>query len=75
MIKSGIMSSLRKRAERLCQGDNVTKEKQHLSSVIIANGYPEEMIRKFFNESKSREVSHTEEEERKDTLYLLYILG
>ena len=39
---------------------SVTKEKQHLSSVFVANGYPEEMTRKFL---------------KKDILYLPYIQG
>ena len=71
--KSGTMSRLSSVSERLCQGDNVTKEKQHLSNVFAANGYPEEMTRKFFNKSKAKAVSYTEEEERKYTLYIPYI--
>ena len=62
------MSCLRTRAEGLYQGDNVTKKKQHLSSVFVANGYPKEITRKFFNKLKAKVVNHTEEEERKDTL-------
>ena len=69
-IKSGIMSCLRTRAERLCQEDNVTKEKKHLCNLFVASGYPEEMTRKFFNKSKAKAVSHAEKEESKDTLYL-----
>ena len=71
-IKSEIVLCLRTRAERLCQGDNVTKQKQHLSNAFVANGYPEEMTRKFFNKLKANAVSHTEEEERKNTVYLPY---
>ena len=66
---------LRTRAERLCKGENVTKEKQHLRNMFVANGYAEEMTRKFFNKSNAKAVSHAEEEERKDTLYLPYIRG
>ena len=64
-IKNRIMSCLRTRAERLCKGDNVTEEKQHLNNVFVANGYPEKMIRKFFNKSKAKAVSRAEEEEER----------
>ena len=74
-IKSGIMSCLMTRAERLHRGDNVTKEKQHLCNVFVANGYPKEMTEKFFHKSKAKAVSQTEKEERKDTLYLPYVRG
>ena len=74
-IKSGIMSYLRTRAVRLCKGENVTKEKRHLRNMFVANGYPEEMTRKFINKLNAKAVSHAEEEEREDTLYLPYIRG
>ena len=67
-IKSGFMSYLMTRAEKQCKAENVTKEKQHLRNMFVANGYPEEMTRKFFSESNAKAVSHAEEEERKDTL-------
>ena len=41
----------------------------------ILHGYPKKMTRKFFNKSKAKAVSHTEKEERKDSLYLPYIRG
>ena len=57
------------------KGDNITKEKEHLCNVFVANGYPEEMTRRFFNKWKQKAVSQTEREERTETLYLPYIRG
>ena len=75
-IKSGIITCLKTRAERVCKGVNVTKEKEHLCNVFVANGYPEEMTRKSLNKRKAKEVSQREEvEERTDTLCLPYIQG
>ena len=42
-IKSGIMTCLRTRAERVCKGANVAEEKEHLCKVFIANGYDQEV--------------------------------
>ena len=57
-------------------GVNVTKEKQNISEVSVANAYSQVMTRNFCNKSKAKEVGHSKEEERKDTiLYQPYIQG
>ena len=56
-IKSGIMSCLKTIAERVYRGDNITGKKEHFCNVFVANGYPEEMTRKFFNKWKAMVVS------------------
>ena len=60
-IKSGILTCLRTRAERVCKGENVIEEKEHLYNVFVANGYSEEMTRKsLINNPKAKAVSQTE---------------
>ena len=51
----------------------MTKEKEHLCDVFVANGYQEETTRKAFNKRKSKTSEKTEE--KHDTLCLPYIRG
>ena len=55
-IKSSIITCFKTRAERVCKGLNITKEK---CNVFVANGYPEEMTRKSLNNQKAKAVSQT----------------
>ena len=71
-VKSGIISCLWTRAETLCKGSNVTKEKEHLHDVFVANGYPEEMVKKSLHKSTR---PHQMEQDRSDTICLPYING
>ena len=57
-----IVSCLHTRAERACTGVSLTREKEHLCDVFMANGYPEEIVRKSNHKHKSKRTKGTEEE-------------
>ena len=41
-VKTSVVSCLKSRAERVCTGDGLKEELNHLSRVFQANGYPQE---------------------------------
>ena len=69
------MACLKTRAERVCKGANVAREKEHLCKVFVANGYPEEMTRKSLNNHARVMSKKDEDDDRTDTLCLPYIHG
>ena len=74
-IKSGIIKCLKARAEKVCRGSDITREKEHLLDVFVSNGYPEEMTRKALVSREQKRGSQTEEDKRMDKLYIPYIRG
>ena len=52
-VKRSVASSLFHRARTIAVGENVSKEKRHLSAVLETNGYPDHFIR-LATEQKTR---------------------
>ena len=74
-VKSGIINCLRARAENVCRGSDITREKEHLLDVFVANGYPEEITRKALVSKERKKGGQTKENERMDKLCIPYING
>ena len=74
-IKSGIIKCLRARAEKVCRASDITRKKEHLPDVFIANGYAEEMTRQALVSKEWNRGDQTEENETLDKLCIPYIRG
>ena len=51
---------MKARAEKVCRGLDITREKELLFDVFVASGYPEEMTWKSLESKKGRRVSQIE---------------
>ena len=74
-VKRGIVKCLYDRAKHLITTPSViSKEKKHLSSVLVSNGYPSSFIRKLTKTTKPT-ANNEPTQEFKSTAVLLYIKG
>ena len=75
MVKRGIVKCLYDRAKHLITKPSViSKEKKHLSSVLVSNGYPSSLIRKLTKTTRPT-ANNEPTQEFKSTAVLPYIKG
>ena len=74
-VKTGIISCLRKRAEKVCSDTKVDEEKNRLQEVFEANHYPPQLVKKTLSKKPRQPPQQEDREEDLDTLCLPYIKG
>ena len=73
-VKTSVVSCLKSRAERVCTGDGLKEELNHLSSVFQANGYPHAVTAGVLNKKRRCPPTSAEDDEQK-MLVLPYVKG
>ena len=66
---------LRKRAEDICQGEDLKKELNHIEDTFIANGYPRGLVKRTLHKRKGNRQPEEETDEQERILCLPYIKG
>ena len=74
-VKTSVVSCLKSRAERVCAGDSLKKELNHLSRVFQANGYPHAVTAGVFDKKRRAPPSTSTEDNEQKLLVLPYVKG
>jgi len=74
-VKSGVISCLKNRAERVCDPEHLKAEMVHLKKTFKANGYPPGLISKSLRKRNHHQPSqdNTTVQEKPKLLYLPYV--
>ena len=74
-VKTSVVSCLKSRAERVCTGDGLKEELNHLSRVFQANGYPHAVTAGVLNKRRRAHPPTSVEDDEQRLLVLPYIKG
>ena len=74
-IKTSVVSCLKSRAERVCAGDGLEEELNHLSRVFQVNGYPHAVTAGVLSKKRRAPITTSTEVDEQKLLVLPYIKG